>query len=154
MWAWILVLNSAQSADFWAAASTSVCASSAELFFRVWYMVAPNPRTPPPPMMRVMIWVKSKRHRPGSARASRCLSRCTSRLRFHHRRERPMANAVTVRACVALVWVSGTCAQMFAEIGRASCRERVEVVVDGGGGGGEGLNEGADGRGQRAGQGR
>src|SRR5699024_5379428 len=50
----------------------------------------------------------------GSARALRFLSHATSRLRFSHRRVKPMARVVTVSACVALVWVSGTCAQMLA----------------------------------------
>src|SRR5690625_428389 len=50
----------------------------------------------------------------GSARALRFLSHATSRRRFNHRRVKPTAKAVTVRACVALVGVSGTCAHMLA----------------------------------------
>src|SRR5699024_10305858 len=50
----------------------------------------------------------------GSARALRFLSHATSRLRFSHRRVKPTAKAVTVRACVARVGVSGTCAHMLA----------------------------------------
>src|SRR5690625_3531648 len=50
----------------------------------------------------------------GSARALRFLSHATSRLRFSHRRVKPTAKAVTVSACVVLVWVPGTCAHMLA----------------------------------------
>src|SRR5699024_4903148 len=50
----------------------------------------------------------------GTARALRFSSHATRRLRFNHRRVKPTAEAVTVRACVALVWVSGTCAHMLA----------------------------------------
>src|SRR5699024_3159927 len=49
----------------------------------------------------------------GSARALRFLSHATSRLRFSHRRVIPTSKAVTVRAWVALLWVSGTCAQIL-----------------------------------------
>src|SRR5690625_3774344 len=47
----------------------------------------------------------------GSARALRFLSHATSRLRFNQRRVSTTARAVTVSACVTLVWVPGTCAQ-------------------------------------------
>ena len=49
-----------------------------------------------------------------SARALRFLSHATSRRRFSHRRVKPTAKAVTVSACVVLVWVPGTCAHMLA----------------------------------------
>src|SRR5699024_1405283 len=50
----------------------------------------------------------------GSARALRFLSHVTSRLRFSHRMVKPTAKAVTVSACVVLVWVPGICAHMLA----------------------------------------
>src|SRR5690625_1723818 len=50
----------------------------------------------------------------GSARADRKRSHATSRRRFNQRRVSTTARAVTVSAWVALVRVSGTCAQMLA----------------------------------------
>src|SRR5699024_3443400 len=50
----------------------------------------------------------------GCARALRLRPHATSRRRFNHRRVKPTAKAVTVSACVVLVWVPGTCAHMLA----------------------------------------
>src|SRR5699024_10151830 len=48
------------------------------------------------------------------ARALSLRSHVTSRRRFNHRRVKPTAKAVTVSACVTVVWVPGTCAHMLA----------------------------------------